>query len=596
MMTALRKNMKIILIIVIFFFVAFIFLQWGMNITSSNSFRDNEQYVGEVAGVKITNQMYSSKIAEIRQNYLASQNKSSLSSREERMIREQAFGDIVDNIILKKIQDQYGYFTTEDEIVDIIMNVPPRSVREDERFYTEDGQFDLQLYQQIISDPANKQMLNAYYRQIRQQLPTMKLQSDIISGISISSDEMLRKIKINENKFRLEYIVIPNTYNKPVNAGNDEARSFYSKNREQFYRTPKASIEYISVEKEPSPQDILMAKENIEGLREDIVSGNYTFEEAAELYSADYQSARNEGSLGYIKRGETVEAFEEEAFNLNEGDLSKPVKTDFGWHLIRVNDKRRDSVNVSHILIQTEPSYETSQSIYGSIEPFVKDAKKMGFREAVGQHGYEVHSTAKFNPENDYIFELGGYANAVCNFIENAKEGSISSVIEMDNSFVVCLITEKTEEGIPPFEEISDLVKNRMIREKRRVLSSMNLNNIRNEIRESGMTLRRYASVNNLDYNRTGMITANDTIDYIEDISKLYGAVMASKPDSFYYSTDYEQGYIFRLIEMEPVNLQDNEELVDKYRNMIINEKQQMFINAWQIALRDIFEIKDYRY
>ena len=76
-----------------------------------------------------------------------------------------------------------------------------------------------------------------------------------------------------------------------------------------------------------------------EQIRKDIIDGNGTFEEYAKLYSK-CPSGQRGGDLGYFKRGQMVPQFEVAAFNLPVGEISKPVWTQFGWHLIKVTDRR----------------------------------------------------------------------------------------------------------------------------------------------------------------------------------------------------------------------------------------------------------------
>ena len=82
------------------------------------------------------------------------------------------------------------------------------------------------------------------------------------------------------------------------------------------------------------------------------------FEFFAENYSQDPGSKNNGGNLGYILRGNLVKEFEEIAFSLASGEISKPVKTKYGYHLIKTINKQGEKINVSHILIQIKPTLE----------------------------------------------------------------------------------------------------------------------------------------------------------------------------------------------------------------------------------------------
>lgn len=74
-------------------------------------------------------------------------------------------------------------------------------------------------------------------------------------------------------------------------------------------------------------------------IRKEIVNGDISFEDAAEKYSL-CPSSVNGGDLGYFKRGQMVQPFSDVAFDLKVGKISDPVGTKFGWHLIKVVDKR----------------------------------------------------------------------------------------------------------------------------------------------------------------------------------------------------------------------------------------------------------------
>lgn len=595
MMSYLRKNMKVILILVIIFFVAFIFLQWGLNITSGNTLKQDGRYIGEVAGSKITRDAYANRINDIRKEYLANSGKTSINQTDEQYIEEEAFSSIVDDIIFSRIESKYGYFATNDEIADIVMNVPPQEARNIEQFYV-NGQFSLDMYRQFASDPSNREFYVQYYRQIAQQLPKLKMQTDLISGITINQDEIMRELRINESTFNVEYIVVPNTYDKDIALSDQEMKSYFENNRGSFYQSPSAIVKIIILNKEPSSQDILLAKENIEGLRNDIVSGNIDFETAASMYSDDYQSAKNNGSLGFIKQGETVTEFNNTAFSMKKGEISQPVKTVFGWHIIKCNEIRRDSVDVSHILIRISPSYETVQSLMDKASGILSMIDEEGFEETAAADELNMITTQPFNYEMSYIFELNASAPRIGAFISNSHKGDVSGIINENDFLAIVKIEEKTTEGIPAFENVKDIVKNRMLREKKRVLSSMNLTNIVKDINNRNISMKRYASENDYAYVKTGMINMKESMKYVPQNSRLIGGILITEDDGIYYVSDYDNGYIFRVADREEVNISESKELIDKYHQMLINERQQALLRNWGATIIDIYRVKDFRY
>ncbi len=114
-----------------------------------------------------------------------------------------------------------------------------------------------------------------------------------------------------------------------------EARKFFDENRDQFTAQPVVSASHILVDSEEKANDILSQ----------IRSGAVSFEDAARRHSS-CPSARQGGSLGEFTRGQMVPEFDSAVFSMNVGELSEPIKTQFGWHIIRLDDKK-DSQPIS---------------------------------------------------------------------------------------------------------------------------------------------------------------------------------------------------------------------------------------------------------
>ncbi|MGL5380016.1 peptidylprolyl isomerase, partial [Clostridium sp.] len=113
-----------------------------------------------------------------------------------------------------------------------------------------------------------------------------------------------------------------------ITVTDDEALEYYNKNKNMFTQQPTVSAKHILVD----------SKETCEKIREEIVAGNDTFEQAAMKYSS-CPSKDQGGNLGAFGRGMMVPEFEQAAFALEIGAVSEPVQTQFGFHLIMVEAK-----------------------------------------------------------------------------------------------------------------------------------------------------------------------------------------------------------------------------------------------------------------
>ena len=125
----------------------------------------------------------------------------------------------------------------------------------------------------------------------------------------------------------------------------------------------KMKIRHLLVRIKPSEKSRLDALEKIETIRERILTGE-SFSDLAERYSADPGSKNNGGSLGYIRRNQMVKNFETVAFTQNINTLSKPIETQFGFHILETTEKSGEKIKVRHILISPAINEEDETRAY----------------------------------------------------------------------------------------------------------------------------------------------------------------------------------------------------------------------------------------
>ena len=145
---------------------------------------------------------------------------------------------------------------------------------------------------------------------------------------------------------------------------------------ERLQEEVRAAHILISVDSEASPEDTLKAYKKAEKVLK-ILKGGADFEATAKEYSEDPSVKNNGGELGYFTAFQMVYPFETAAYNTNVGEVSEIVRTQFGYHILKVLDKRPSNgkVSVAHILISTDPQINNDgdaetkiQEIYDRIE------------------------------------------------------------------------------------------------------------------------------------------------------------------------------------------------------------------------------------
>jgi len=141
-----------------------------------------------------------------------------------------------------------------------------------------------------------------------------------------------------------------------IRVSRAEIEEFYGKNADRMSSNPESvDLSHILLNIEPSTDAESGAKGLIDSLKQAVLSGS-DFSELAQQFSQDPGSGKKGGKLGWTKRGDFVPAFEEAAFNLETGQVSETIETQFGYHIIKLNDRQGEKINTSHILIKLEPT------------------------------------------------------------------------------------------------------------------------------------------------------------------------------------------------------------------------------------------------
>ncbi len=237
----------------------------------------------------------------------------------------------------------------------------------------------------------------------------------------------------------------------------------------------KASHILINLKQDPSPEDTLQAYNKIMEIRNKIKGGE-DFGMAAAQYSEDPSARSNHGNLGYFSAMQMVYPFETGAYNTKVGEISMPVRSRFGYHIIYVTDRRpaRGEVEVAHIMIRTgddkdnEKAKNTIFDLYDQLQGGVK------WDELCKQYSEDPGS--KDNGGKLRPFGTGAMAN-IPEFERVAfsltKPGEISDPFQTQFGWHII----KLERKIPlaPFEELNSSLKNRVNRDERTQVSKQAL-------------------------------------------------------------------------------------------------------------------------
>jgi peptidyl-prolyl cis-trans isomerase SurA len=219
----------------------------------------------------------------------------------------------------------------------------------------------------------------------------------------------------------------------------DDVKAFYDLIPQDSLPYLSSEVEFAEIVVKPVVNEAERSKAL--ALAEELLSrinAGENFEELAMQYSADPGSGANGGDLGFAKRGTFVPEFEEAAYNLDINEVSDPVETEFGFHLIKMIEKKGTKINLKHILIKptiTDADIDLANSLLDSVKTLINE-EKITFDQAVKKYSLEdipsYHNNGRVqNPSTGKtFFQTAELPTEVYFAIEDMSVGKVSEVLE----------------------------------------------------------------------------------------------------------------------------------------------------------------------
>ncbi|MBN2485950.1 MAG: peptidylprolyl isomerase [Bacteroidales bacterium] len=224
----------------------------------------------------------------------------------------------------------------------------------------------------------------------------------------------------------------------------------------------RASHLMVRLDRNPSPSDTLAAYNKIYGYYNRIVGGE-PFEKIVIEAAEDPRDAQNEGDLGYFSAFRMVYPFETAAYNTAVGQVSKPVRTMYGYHLIKITDSRpnRGEVKVAHIMTRYEKEATEPERLAAKekLEKAYAELKSgADWNEMVEKYS-ENPGTKKFNGEIGWL-KTGTAPEVFLDACHKLSEGEFSGVIETPGGYHIAKILEK--KPVETFDELKNELKSKI--------------------------------------------------------------------------------------------------------------------------------------
>ena len=614
MLKTLRSNTKWIMITVSFCFIGMIIFAWGMDITGQRSGM-SAGIIGRINGEKIPYTFYDNLVKSRRKMY--SEN-TRITLAQERRIYDEVWDYIVNQTLIAHDIEKYNISYTDQELVQFMLNNPIQLANQIPMFQ-ENNAFSLTKYQDFLKNPANlqnpqnAQLLSYIESEASNSLPIYKFQEKLTDTVVVT-DAQVRERWLRENeKRKAEWVFI--------NAGSltqiattlnpEDVQTYFEKHKEDYKRGERRVLDAVFFELAPTAKDSSDVLERAKLLVSRIRNGE-NFEELANEYSddpgnIDSSGNRRGGDLGFFGRGRMIPEFEEAAFSLKPGEVSDPVLTQFGYHIIRVdslrykedNKEEIDQVKARHILFNIEPSGETHDKVENTVTAFTESIiGGMDFMAQAQLDSLSVIHTFPFQKDAINITPITGSSKLLVLRAFRAKKGELLTLFEIEGGYYVMRVAEILAAGIPSLNEVRVEVEND-VRKSIRIQYSQDIVYQINKRLGEGKSLTEAVEADSVQiaHVQTAEVTRNQFISGLGNMNTFFAKIFKLENPGDTTGpvvTDSGSG-IAVLLEKIPVDEEKYEKERSELASRIENELKSEIISVYMTQLREKAEIVDNR-
>ncbi len=400
-------------------------------------------------------------------------------------------------------------------------------------------------------------------------------------------------------KRKVKYAVLD--YSKAeagVHITEAELRDYYDQHREEYRVPEQVKVSHILI-KTPLPgpdgkvdeKGVAEAQRRADDLLNQIKHGA-NFEELAKKYSEDPGSAKNDGSLGWIGRGQTVPEFEKVAFSLPKGQISGVVKSSYGFHIIRVDDKHDAELKpLDQVKSEIEPilkRQKAQQIAQTEAENMLKQAHTQGLDAAAAAQGVPA-ITSDFFSRKDVLPGLGPapqFMDAV--FIEADK--APPDMASSSQGIVVFQLLAVEPPGTPTFEQIRTKVEDEFKNERSSVLLSQKTQELSDRAKAEH-DLKRAAKELGAAMKTSDYVLPDGQVPDIGSMTGQAAVAFTMKPGEISGPIlSGADGAVLEVLDNQKPSEADFAAKRDEIRDQLLQSKQQELFGLFVSNLRDQME------
>ena len=389
---------------------------------------------------------------------------------------EMVLGQLEDELLLKHGARALGLEVTDTELKDHVIRLPG---------LTNGGAFDYARYKRALA--YQRKTPKQFEEQLRDEMLLDKMQQFLADSAQVSRAEVLESYRQAREKVDLEYVALTlDAYRKAIHPTDEELKTFmvkassriesyYKTHPSEFKRPAQTRASHILVKVSPNdPEDKRKeAERKAAALATEARRPHADFAALAKKNSEDPGSAREGGALGWLSPGQTVKPFDEALSSSKPGQVVGPIKTDFGWHVILVQEKRpamdrkieQSRPDIARNLLTDDRAEAAAKKEAEAILAKAKGAKDLGSVPLPA--GAETGTTGSFTRDAISIPKLGASAELLTLAFSLTPESPLApTTVRIGEKLVVARLRSRISAPQTPLEENLAPVRERLLSRK----------------------------------------------------------------------------------------------------------------------------------
>jgi peptidyl-prolyl cis-trans isomerase D len=618
MLSLMRKHARSWMMIVILFAIVIVFVFWGVGGFDA----PQENHVAVVNGEAISFAAYRQAYDRLREQYRRAYG----GALDQQMLKalnlnEQALYQLIDRVVMLQEARRLNIQITEGALDRAILSIPA--------FQSDQG-FDEARAEFIL---AQNRMTTADFRNIyREDLMLDKLRALILEGVTVSEAEAREWYDWYHAQVNLNFVLFDPSRYTDISPSDEQIADYFQANADDYRTDPQVRVSYILFDPDSYRDQVVITDEEIaqhyydhpheftiektvearhilfkldEGDGEQVVAdqerkamevyekaaAGEPFEELAKQYS-EGPTRDDGGYLGFFKRGEMVKPFADRAFAMQAGEISEPVRSRFGWHIIKVetvNEAGRRSLEEAADGIRARLIDEQARRLArGKAEQtydMTYDGDDLVF--AAQTHQVPIHTTDFFTAAG---VPLEGVSDAQP-FVDIAfslRTMAISEPLELEGGFYVLQVSDRIEATVPPLEAVQARVKadvTRMLQdEQARTDAEACLAALK-----QGKDLAEAVGLSDLEPGETGFFKRSGAIPEIGYEPEIVQAAFALQPEQALPEKVFQGRRGWYVLQLKERKLPDEEGFAEE-KTVILRQlpeqKKQSIFQQWLADLK----------